>query len=81
MSASEIPQNASFVFNKRRSSVYAHLTHWNKMATYDLGPVTVISCETARFFLYIWIISWDATYRSDQIKKLVIFPLLYANRG
>ena len=34
------------------------------MPTYDMGPVTVISCETALFFVYIWIISWDATYKS-----------------
>ena len=34
------------------------------MATSDFGPITVISCETALFFVYIWIISLDATYRS-----------------
>ena len=42
-------------------SIHAHSAHWNKMATCDFGPVTVISCETALFFIYIWIISWDAT--------------------
>ena len=51
-------------FNEGKSSVPAYSTHWNKMATSDYGPVTVISCETALFFVYIWIISWDATYRS-----------------
>ena len=55
---------ASFVFNDRNSRVHALSTHWNKMATGDCGPVTVLSCETALFFMYIWIISWDATNKS-----------------
>ena len=33
------------------------------MATYNLGPVTVTSCETVLFFVSIWIISLDATNR------------------
>ena len=45
-------------FNEGKSSVHAHSTslstHWNKMATYDSGPVTVISCKTALFFIYIF---------------------------
>ena len=40
------------------------------MATCDFGPVTVISCERALFFVYIWIISWDATNRYS-IKTIV----------
>ena len=44
-----IPKSASFVFNEGKSSIYVHSTHWNNLATYDLGPVTVISCETACF--------------------------------
>ena len=40
------------------------------MATCDFGPVTVISCERALFFIYIWIISWDATNRYS-IKTIV----------
>ena len=58
------PKSASFVFNDGKCSVHAHSTHRNKMATSDFGPVTVISCEKALFFVYIWIILWDATYRS-----------------
>ena len=54
-------QTASFVFNEGKSSVHGHSTHWNKMATSDFGP---ISCETALFFVHIWIILWDATTRS-----------------
>ena len=46
------------------SSVHAYSSHWNKMATCDFRPVTVISGETLDFFVYIWIISWDATNRS-----------------
>ena len=45
-------------------SIPAHSTHLNKMATSDFGPDTVISCERALFFIYIWIISWNATNRS-----------------
>ena len=58
-----IPKSASYVFDERKLSVHAHSTHWNKMAICDFGPVTVISCETALFFVYIWTISWDATNR------------------
>ena len=57
-------QTCSFVFNEGKSSVHAHSTHSNKMATCGFGPVTVISCERALFFIYIWIISWDATNNS-----------------
>ena len=49
-----IIESASFVFNKGTSSVHVHSTHWNKMATSDFGPVTVISCETRLFFIYIF---------------------------
>ena len=54
-------QTASFAFNEGKSSIHAHSTHWNKMATCDFGPVSVKTCETALIFLYIWIMSWDAT--------------------
>ena len=47
-----------------KSMVHAYSAHWNKMATWDFGPVTVVSFETVLFFVYIWIISWDATNRS-----------------
>ena len=57
-------RTASFVFNEGKLSVHAHSTHWNKMATCNFGHVTVISCEAALFFVYIRIISWDATNRS-----------------
>ena len=57
-------QTAIFVFNEGKSSLHAHSTHWNKMATSDFGPVTVTSYETVMFFVSICIISWDATNRS-----------------
>ena len=57
-------QTASFIFNEGKSSIHVHSTHWNKMVTSDFGPVTVAGCETALFFLSIWIISTDATNRS-----------------
>ena len=50
-----IPESASFVFNEGKLSVHAHSAIWNKMATCDFGPVTVISCEIELFFVYIWI--------------------------
>ena len=46
-------RTASFVCNEGKSSVHVHSTHWNKMGACDFGPVTVISCETALFFIYI----------------------------
>ena len=49
--ASGIPESSSFIFNEGKSSVHAHSTRWNKMATCNFGPVTVISCETAPFFV------------------------------
>ena len=47
-----------------KSRVYAYSSHLNKMAICDFGPVTVISCERALFFVYIWIIAGDATNKS-----------------
>ena len=41
------------------------------MATSDFGPVTVIRCETALFFIYIWIILSDATNKS-LIQRLTV---------
>ena len=32
--------------------IHAHSTHWNKMATPDFGPVTLISCETALSYAF-----------------------------
>ena len=60
---SGIPESASFIFDEGKLSVHVHSTHWNKMATCDFRPVTVKSCETALFFIYIWTVSWDATNR------------------
>ena len=40
------------------------LSSLEKKATCDFGPVTVKSCKRALFFIYIWIISWDATNKS-----------------
>ena len=54
-------KTASFIFNEGKSSIHAHSTHWNKMATSDFGPVTVTSCETVLLSIHILIISWDAT--------------------
>ena len=51
-------RTASSILNEGKS------THWNKMATCDFGSVTVISCETALFFIKSWIISWNATNKS-----------------
>ena len=45
-------QTASLVFNEGKSSVHAHSAHWNKMATCDIGPVTVISCFSYTFGLF-----------------------------
>ena len=39
---------------KENQGFHVHSTHWNKMASYDLGRVIVISCETALFFVYIF---------------------------
>ena len=47
-----------------KSNVHAYSAHWNKMATFDFGRVTIKSCETVLFFVYIWIFSWEATNRS-----------------
>ena len=53
---SGIPELAVSFLMREKSSIHVHSTHWNKNYC-DFGPVTVISCETALFFIYIWIIS------------------------
>ena len=59
-----IPELAVSFLMAGKSHVHAYATHCNKIATCDFGTVTVISCARALFFVYIWIISWDATNRS-----------------
>ena len=57
-------RTASFVLNGGKFERSCVVISLEKMATCDFGPVTVISGETLQFFVYIWIISWDATNRS-----------------
>ena len=45
-------------------SYYFSICNVGISATCDFGPDSVISCERALFFVYIWKISWDATNRS-----------------
>ena len=56
----------SFLMRANQAVMHTQLAEIKllKMATCGFGPVTVINCERVLFFVYIWIISWDATNRS-----------------
>ena len=63
MSLRGIPELAvSFLMRADRAFLCTQLT--KKMANCDFGPVPVKSCERALFFVYIWIVSWDATNKA-----------------
>ena len=51
-------------FLMRADRAFMHTQLKNKMAICDFGPVTVKSCKRGLFFIYIWIILWDATNKS-----------------
>ena len=52
----------SFLMRANQAVMRTQLTEI-KWLLVVLEPVTVISCERVLFFVYIWIISWDATNR------------------
>ena len=58
-----------------KSNVHAYSAHWNKVATCDFGCVTMKSCESMLFFVYIWIISWEATNRGGRMETLLVDAL------